>query len=97
MQSPTARLCGRTGPKNMPWPFNGKKTRDEAQVSTGNLVEPVHALRGRLGAHDAVRSICFACIQVNPARGARRSKEGVHARAYCAAALIISAALFGVL
>ena len=39
MQSPTARLCGRTGPKNMPWPFNGKKTRDEALVSTGDSVQ----------------------------------------------------------
>jgi len=36
MQSPTARLCGRTGPKNMPWPFNGKKTREETQVSTAS-------------------------------------------------------------
>ena len=34
MQSPTARLCGRTGPKNMPWPFNGKKTRDEPVATT---------------------------------------------------------------
>ncbi len=34
MQSPTARLCGRTGPKNMPWPFNGKKTRDEPMATT---------------------------------------------------------------
>jgi hypothetical protein len=50
MQSPTARLCGRTGPKNMPWPFNGKKTREEAQVSTGMSVEPVYDLRVRLGA-----------------------------------------------
>ena len=91
MQSPTARLCGRTGPKNMPWPFNGKKTREEAQVSTGMSVQRVRALRGRY----SLRSICFACIQVNPARGTRRSKEGVRARAYCAAALIVSAALFG--